>query len=122
MNVYKNEHIIKLGGQEILLRPTFENIAELETMVKPVANIALALTGKDPKGLFPLTLCAKVIYFCQADRKADRPSERKLSLEEIWIAMQDEGIKIYGPLTEFMAKVTAGNSMTQELTEAQKKS
>lgn len=134
-NPVRNEMEITLGGQTILLRPTFENIAALEENVGPVSYLAWLFGGgfvREAKGLAdsakklpPLTKCAQIIYYCQAGRKDEDPNERKYNLEEIWEMVQSEGMAVTKPMLTFIARITAGNKMAlsaEQMTESQKKS
>lgn len=134
MNPFKNEQLVTLGGQEILLRPTFENIATLETETYSLAYIAWLYGGgaaeavKDPvsgkveitkkdKVIPPLTLSAKIIYLCQAEKCHD--------LETVFQMVLQEGIAVNSQVLKFISKITAGNknvTPVEELTENQKKS
>lgn len=121
MNPFKNEKLIKLGDQEILLRPSFENIAALEANVEPLMSI----TQRMSKGVgkVPMTLLAQVIFYCQAERKADNQESYRFSLEEIWSLVQIEGGgTLYVPILSFIGSVFAGDKNAAELSERQKKS
>jgi hypothetical protein len=113
----KNELIVKLGAEEILLRPTFENVAELESNVGALGVIAMRCS----KGA-PMSVSAQVIYYCQAARDPEDSTKRLRSLEEVWSLVQDQGIKSIVPVMEFLTNITAGNKLAPELTEKQKKS
>jgi len=113
MNKFKNEMIIKMGEVEILLRPTFENIANMEGDIGGLAYIAHKFT-KPGKGMMGINEAAKIIFYNQA--------EKNYSLDEIWELVSDEGIQIIGPVMQFLTKITMGNKMAPILTETQKKS
>lgn len=118
-NKHRNEKEITLGDFKILLRPTFEAIANLEAHVGPISNFAVVMS----KGSLPkLTDIAKVIYHCQF---AIEGREGKLTLEEIWDAIQQDGISLAVPIMSFISQVTAGDKTQVEpsqLSENQKKS
>lgn len=118
-NKYKNEMEIKIGEETILLRPTFENLSDMESNVGGLAYLAWRLsrgtTIEDKvKSLPSFTDMAKIIYYNQAARKADDPSLRKLSLEEIWELVQGEGAKLIKPVTEYLSQIMAGNKLSSE--------
>jgi hypothetical protein len=141
-NKFRNEMEIKLGGNTILLRPTFENIAAMEENVGSVMwltwkfsrGVRFTKEGKpDPtassqeqsiKAIPSLTECAKIIYFNQASSKADDPNLKKYSLEEIWEMVLETGAAVATKVIEFLGKVAAGGKAqnTEEPTESEKKS
>lgn len=111
-NKFRNEMTIKLGEVEILLRPTFENCANLESALGyglPMMAFKLA-----KQQLPSMTDAAKVIFFCQA--------EKKYTLEQVWELMMENGSGIIKDLLMFVGGITAGDKTVQELTESQKKS
>jgi len=122
-NKFKNEMNIKLGGEEILLRPTFENVASMEAKLGGIAYLAwkLSRSATNPSVLPSLTDLAQIIYFNQAATKADDQTKKKHSLDEVWALVQEEGLGVVKPVTEFLARIAAGNKMQSELTENQKK-
>lgn len=98
-NKFRNEKIVVLGGVEILLRPTFENCANLESALGfGIPQLAYNLGVKKMPGL---TEMAKVVYFCQADKK--------YTLEEIWQMIMQEGAGFGVNVIEFVGMVTAGD-------------
>ncbi len=129
-NKFRNEMEISLGGETLLLRPTFENIAAMETDIGGLAylgwkysrGIRLGADGRPTKASMgseasikatpTLTECAKVIYYNQAATKADDPTQKKFSLEEIWVLVSVEGISVVRPVTIYLAQVTAGDKKT----------
>lgn len=111
-NKFRNEKVVKLGEVEILLRPTFENCANLESSLGyglPMMAFKLA-----KQQLPSMTDSAKVIFFCQA--------EKKYTLEQIWDLLMIEGSSVMKDLLVFVGGITAGDKTVQELTENQKKS
>lgn len=121
MNPFKNEKQIKLGEVEILLRPSFENVAALENNVEPVMAITQRLTKGAAK--VPITLLAQIIYYCQAARKPENLEAYYYSLEEIWTMLQTTGsAEIFNPVLVFIGQVFAGDKTANELSESQKKS
>lgn len=129
-NKYRNELEVKIGGETILLRPTFENIAAMEENIGGLSYLAWKYsraTGKDgqAKALPGLTECAKIIYFNQAATKPDDPTQKKLSLEEVWDLVSKEGVAVITPVLTFLGRITAGqkeDSEPKELSESEKKS
>lgn len=123
MNKMRNEMEIVLAGVKILLRPTFENMANMEAklgglsyLVWKFCNSGNSVESK-ARVLPPLTECAQIIFFNQAETKADRPSEKLYSLDEIWEMVQSEGIKIVTPVAKFLGQVAAGNAAAPVLSE-----
>lgn len=121
-NKYKNEMEIKLGAEVILLRPSFENISDMESNVGGVTYLAwkfsrgstLSSTTEKLKSLPTLSDITKIIYYNQAARKLDDPTLRKLSLEEVWVMVQDEGVRVIGPVTTYLTLIMAGNKGLEE--------
>lgn len=129
MNAIKNEHIIKLGEVEILLRPTFENIEAVETALGAVSYLGWKYSSYEKtfeqkvKSLPPATELAKIIYYSQAAKKED--GTYKLSLNEIWEMLIDNGIKreIINGVIIFLGKMTVGakfNSAEEVVAEEKK--
>ena len=115
-NPVRNEKEIQIGDLKILLRPTFEAIANLEAHVGPISDFAVQMSkARLPK----LTDMAKIIFHCQASVEG---REGKLTLEEIWDAVMQDGINISVPVLSFISVVTAGDKTKVDLTENQKKS
>ena len=126
-NKFRNELEIELAGEKLLLRPTFENIAAMETKLGGLAYLAWKFSrgGRDPKFLPSLTECAEIIYLNQAANNPTDPTKKKFSMEEIWEKVQAEGLGVIKPITIFLGRISAGNKMApqvDELTEGQKKS
>jgi len=143
MNSARNEMIVKLAGEEILLRPTFENIAAMEANVGGVSylgwkysrGIRTNASGEVDttslvsdmaiKSLPSMSEVAQIIYYNQAASKPDDPTQRKYSLEEIWDKMLKNGAGgITRTITIYLARLTAGDrlSVVDDLTDAEKKS
>lgn len=102
MNSYKNEKIIKIGGQDILLRPTFENCEALETALGfglPV--LAHNLSKQKLPGMSDM---AKVIYHCQA--------QKLITQEEIWKLVMAEGMMVMSDILIFVGQITAGDKFS----------
>lgn len=141
-NLKRNEMEITLGAEKILLRPTFENVAAMEGAIGGLAYLGWkfskgfqrmqkgtavsdALANFDPKNMPSLTEMAQVIYFNQAATKADDPTLKKFSLEEIWDLVKMEGIKILPVVTIYISRITAGDKTSatlDELSPSEKKS
>lgn len=122
MNKLKNEYILKLGEKEILLRPTFSNLTHVESSVGSLTYIAYLITAgsKDPKKTLSFTDVAKIVYFCQANKKVDGSPE--LSLDDVWELIQEAGaFRVYGEVSIFISQVTAGNKNAPEVPESVKK-
>ena len=128
-NKFKNEMIIKIGAEEILLRPTFENIANLESKLGGVQYLAFkfsqGLGGKagimQAKSLPTLTECAQIIYFCQAMNNPDNPQEKQYSLEEIFQKLTGNLRNIPAEMMLFMGRMMAGNRNAPDFSENTKK-
>lgn len=124
MNPLKNEFLLSIGGREILLRPTFENMVNTESKVGAIAHLAWRLTQVSPfptKQLLGFSEMVMIIYYMQA---AHEKAEGKtpLTMGEIYELAVSEGvIKLVAPLLEFLGKVTAGNKQETELSESVKK-
>lgn len=128
-NKFRNEMEIKLGGQLILLRPTFENIAAMESSVGSVNWLTWKFsrghgTESAVKNMPSMTDAAKIIYFNQASTKPEDSNQKKFSLEEIWDLVQAEGGSVIKHVIIFLGRLTAGNRAIEidELSEGEKKS
>ena len=123
-NRVRNEMEIDLAGQKVLLRPTFENIASLESSHGSLAWLGWKFSRglQDGKNMPGLTDYAHIIYHCQAATKAEDPTKKLYSLEEIWDLVQQSGVSLLQPMMIFIARITAGNKMVNELNDNQKKS
>jgi len=122
-NKFKNEMLLEVAGEQILLRPTFENIAQMETKMGSIASLAFKYgrnfkaDSKDPleqmNSFPPISECAQIIYYNQA--------EKTFTQEEIFQKCLDEGIKVGSQVMLFLVRITAGNKMLKEPSEFQKK-
>ena len=129
-NKYKNELEIEMGAEKILLRPTFDNISDMECNVGGLTYLAWKFSRSSVLGntqdaikLLPsITEIAQIIYYNQAARRDDDKTLRKYSLEEIWDLVQDEGIRLIKPVTEYLSVITAGNKNAAQIGETEKKS
>lgn len=126
-NKFRNEMEIVLGEHKILLRPTFENIAAMEANVGSVAylgwkysrGIRVDKDGKADKGslnsadavkaLPPMSEAAQIIFYNQAATKADDPTLKKYSLEEIWDMVLQRGSPVVRDVFVFLGRITAGS-------------
>lgn len=119
MNPVKNEYTIKLGDEEILLRPHFENLASLENNVGSISYLGWLygrqyaqkdLTIEDKiKRTPPLTTSVEIIYWCQASRKPDDPNQRLYSKEEIFEkVLNTVGVRIKDDIILFLGQAGAG--------------
>jgi hypothetical protein len=120
-NKFRNEMEIELAGTKILLRPTFENVAAMETNMGGLAYLTwkMASNGNSPKALPSLSECAKIIFFNQSEQKED--GTKKYSLEQIWEMIQEDGIVICKPVIQYLGRITAGNKNAQEFSDFKKK-
>lgn len=120
MNKMKNEHIIKLGDVEILLRPTFENISSLESNVGSLSYLSWKFSRREGgleatvKSVPSMTEIAKIIFYSQASKKED--GTYKYSLDEIFDFVMNEGMSknLVSSILGFIVKITAGNKMSTE--------
>lgn len=125
-NQFKNEMEITLAGEKILLRPTFENLAALETIMGGIPYLMWKF-GKgydiskgvvDPeaaaKALPGYTDCTQIIYTQQAERKYTR--------EQVFELVKKEGVSIAPKLVLYITQVSRGNEFAQEPSKRQKKS
>lgn len=116
MNSLKNEHIVKLGEVEILLRPDFHNIDSLETNVGTISYLTYKYSRgskgtaiEKVKALPPISEVAQIIYYTQASRNDD--GTYKYSLEQVWDMVSGEGMNLplLTSILTFLGKVTRGN-------------
>jgi hypothetical protein len=136
-NKFRNELEITLGGEKILLRPTFENIAAMENNVGSVAYLtwkfSRGIRSVDGKSLASdaavrsmpsMNEAAKIIYYNQAAHKQGDPTLKKYNLEEIWQLILEEGAGVAKHIILFLGRITAGNKAIDidELSEGEKKS
>ena len=124
-NKYRNEMEIELAGEKILLRPTFENCAAIETSHGSLAWLGWKFSRgeRDLKHMPGITDMALLIYHMQAASDPEDSSKKFYSLQEIWDKVQVTGMKpLFPKLIEFLARTTAGNKLANEPSENQKKS
>lgn len=144
-NKFRNELELKIGKAKILLRPTFSNIAALESNVGGISYLAWKFSrglreqfqNKDKvdpdrtegavKSLPTITEVAQIIYYCQAAHDPDEKG-KPLELEEIFkmIISQGTSIHLSAQITAFIGRMLAGDKFDEnevkEVTEEQKKS
>jgi len=125
MNPFRNEAVIKLGAEEILLRPTFENIAAMESAVGAVSylgwkyskahqlSVSKASLNDIIKASPPLSEIAQIIFYNQAATHPDDETKKKFSLEEIWSLVQHEGVRVVSPVVSYIATMVAGDKVTK---------
>jgi hypothetical protein len=123
---FKNEVTIKIGGRDILLRPTFENIFSIEHEVANLSHLTWRITNSasrgDLKNSLAMTDAAKIIYFGQANKNPENINERELNLSEIWDLVQAEGnLSVSTQIIIFLSKITMGNRNDVELSDNVKK-
>jgi translation initiation factor 2B subunit (eIF-2B alpha/beta/delta family) len=140
-NPYRNEMQIKIGGEEILLRPTFENIAAMEAVMGSVAFLgwkysrgarlqqeskAQESKAQESKAghvslenviraMPGITELAQVIYFNQAAHDPEDSTKKKFTLEEIWKLVSAEGVTITKEITLYISKICAGSNEVDEV-------
>lgn len=124
MNKLKNEYEVKLGEKVILLRPTFEALANVEGSLGSLAYLAwkFAASRNSPKHSIAFTDLCQIIYLCQAGKNREDANKPEYSLEDIWELMQSHGaFKVLSDITIFISMVTAGDRTAPDLSEAVKK-
>lgn len=125
MNKFRNEMTVKLGAQEILLRPTFQNIAAMESVVGGLTYLALKFSRggagaksalEMSKSLPSLSECAQIIFFNQANTKPENMNQKQFSLEEIWDMVQAEGMQtVIHSVTMYLTRITVGQTKVDEI-------
>jgi len=133
MNKFRNEMEISLGETKILLRPTFENIAAMETVIGSVAYLTwkfsrgarlkdnkdstvktAVVTAVQVQSMPSMTECAQIIYWNQAARKPEDETQRLYSLEEIWEMIMQQGGNISVRVLEYLGKIMAGDKALEK--------
>jgi hypothetical protein len=116
-NKYRNEKIIKIGPNEILLRPDFENIHLIEENVGGLAwlsyKVASVKTKEDLlKNMLKMTEVAKIIFYAQV---RDKEEKRKYNLAEIFDMINAHGyFKLIPQLNEFISLIAAGSDNVEK--------
>lgn len=105
------------------MRPTFENIAAMESQVGSIAHIAWRFMegSRNPKQVLSMTEVAKIIYLNQAATKEGDPTKKEMTLAEVWDLVLAEGIQCLNPILEYLSRVSAGNNFQADLTDSVKK-
>lgn len=114
MNKFRNEKKIVLDEVEILLRPTFANLATVEGEIGSIAGLAIKIsTAKDEvSSHLSLSLIAKFFYLMQADKK--------YSLDDIFQLVLDEGYQSCRvQLLQFFILLTAGKKGMEKIEQAE---
>jgi len=123
-NLYRNEKEIDLKGTKILLRPTFENMANLEGKLGSIAYLAFKFSqfSTNMKNLPQLSELTFIVYYFQAAHDKDY-GQKPLTLNEVYDLVSEVGVFVLlTPILEFLARCTAGNKMQPDVSEAEKKS
>jgi hypothetical protein len=125
-NLARNEMLITLGEEKILLRPTFENLSAMESKLGGIAWLAYKFgrgldmdtmkidPGVSARNMPTLGEAAQIIFFNQA--------EKKFTQEEIFDLCLDQGISVCAHVVLFLGRMSAGNKMQRGLSDRQKKS
>lgn len=138
-NKFRNELEVKLGGVDILLRPTFENLSAMESDIGGIGYLGYKFsrgvrlengklkedTETAIKNLPTLTEAAKIIFHNQAATDPNDSTKKKYSLEEIWDMVLIEGASVSRQVMKYVVLLTAGDknrSNVDELNEEEKKS
>jgi len=122
-NTFKNEKEINLNGTLITLRPSFDNMAQVESKLGSIAYLAFkfsqfAVNMKNLPGVSELT---QIIYYFQAKHDKDVSGD-PLTLEQVYDLVCQEGVfKLLTPVLEFLAQCTAGNKNAPEVSDSEKK-
>lgn len=115
-----------MGGEEILLRPTFANMQATEQALGSMPYLAYKygkgseidpVTGKikvNPDSLPGLADCAKIVFLNQ--------EPKKLTQEQVFELVLAEGIKVALPVMTFLLGCSNGNKLAPDLSPAEKKS
>lgn len=125
MNPARNEVVVKLAGQDILLRPTFENLASIEAELGGLPYLAQKFgAGVDlakpnalelAKSLPGITEAVKIIHLAQA--------EKKFSRDEIFeMTMKGNSLVASRAALHFVMICVTGNKLAEEPTPEEKKS
>lgn len=140
MNNARNEVTIDLAGEKIILRPTFENIAAMESNLGGISYLGWKFSrgakldsngnpvmdyGQAAKNLPSMSEIAQIIYYNQAATKADDPTLKKYSLEEVFnLVVRTGQAKVVAPITMFITKLLAGDKLNpvDDITDEEKKS
>lgn len=130
MNPFRDEMTIKLGGEAILLRPTFENIAAMEAVVGSIGYLGwkyskgarLQRDHNAPidlviKHMPTLTEVSQIIYFNQAATHPDDPTKKRFTLEEIWDMVRMEGVAVTNPIVGYISRIGLGGSKEEKTEE-----
>lgn len=127
-NKFRNEHTVILGSEKIpvLLRATFENIANTEQKFGGIAYLtwkfsrgirvadgkvdtASLVSEQAIKSMPTLTECAEIIYLNQANTKENNASQKQYSLEDIWTLVSQTGPRVCHEVIAYLGIVTAGD-------------
>lgn len=125
-NLARNEMLVELGAEKILLRPTFENLSAMESKLGGLAYLTFKYAkgvdmsgGKMPsidemaKSFPSYSEATQIIYYNQA--------EKKFSLEQVHELVMAEGIKACVQVVSFLVRCTTG-SKSAPTARAKKKS
>lgn len=112
-NKYKNELVLEIAGEKILLRPTFENIAAFESNVMGIPIMAFNMSKGDLNSLLTMSQTTQLIYYFQA--------EKKFTLEDIHLMVMDEGLAVTAKALPFLGKIATGAKVDNKVTNTDKK-
>lgn len=139
-NKFRNEMEVEIGGKKILLRPTFENIAAMESNIGSLAWLTWkfsrgtkftedgkldreSLRSEEAiKSIPSLTDSTKIIYYNQAAHGDS--AHVKYSLEEIWDLVNKTGATVAPQVVIYLGRIMAGNKAVEkeEISNDEKKS
>lgn len=126
MNKFRNEMEVKLAGEVLLLRATFENLQAIESSVGSLPFLANkflsgvaggkgSIEEKIKKNMPSTTETALILYHAQA--------EKKFTLEEVFEKMMSDGALKYSTQAFiFISGACNGNKFADEPTPEEKKS
>lgn len=133
MNIFKNETELKIGDETILLRPTFENLAEMESNVGSITYLSWkfsqgvkknrdgsvdrdSLNSRETIQALPsLSEITQIIYYNQAEKKFTKEEILQLIIKNK--AMQPMMIQV----TIYIGKMLTGGGFDEENLEEKKK-
>lgn len=125
MNQVKNEYLLKIAGKEILLRPTFEALANIESAVGTLSHLSyrLAKGVTDLKHQLGFAEVCRIIFYSQSGQKVvNRAPAPEYGLEDIANLVKAEGLfSVIAQVTIYLGTVAAGDNMAPDLTENAKK-
>ncbi len=117
VNKNKNELMLMLAGEEILLRPTFDSLTKTENEIGSIASLAVKMSGEKINSLqIPFSQIIKIFFLNQAQERAPK------SLETIYTLCTEEGYSnCFIQLIQFVLLMTAGQKTNENISKEQEK-